>query len=286
MENEVIPNLKQGIVDPDVKAIEDIYNNDFVKDLSNDLLTNTVSKNPSIIYTLPINMSPRTDSERTILDKYKAQFNELAEYDYYYYIDSYDEQGVMKQEKVSIPVLDLFIYYTLITHRNQPGEKSLVPILEDFMTTGILKDFHDFEGGLDLSGETINNISIDEVIPYIIPFESPYSSYAQYIYSKNPNTDKYEIMRKLSRQELESMDNEYYGVVNGYIYEDAFIDTNYFPTGQNKEQTQQTVRRNIKNGDKTVELKITYNIDSKELSDIKCSALEEKYLKKVEVQFI
>ena len=79
--NEIIPNLKQGIIKPGTR-LEEISNNRFIKDLGNDLLTTTVSHNPSVIYTLPINMLPRIDQERAIFNGYKSEFNKLAAFPY------------------------------------------------------------------------------------------------------------------------------------------------------------------------------------------------------------
>mgnify|MGYP007122019205 CR=1 FL=1 len=44
--------------------------------------TNNVSGNASIIYTLPINMMPRIDSDIVILNNFIAEFNKLAKYGY------------------------------------------------------------------------------------------------------------------------------------------------------------------------------------------------------------
>ena len=63
--------------------------NKFIKDLGNDLLTTTVSHNPTVVYTLPINMLPRTDTERAIFNDYKNYFNMLASDFYEYDTNSY-----------------------------------------------------------------------------------------------------------------------------------------------------------------------------------------------------
>ena len=85
--------FKSGQIAPDISPREDVYNNRFVKDLGNDLLTNTVSRNPSIVYTLPINMLPRIDNERAILNSYMAEFDKLAELQYKYNVQAFDADG-------------------------------------------------------------------------------------------------------------------------------------------------------------------------------------------------
>ena len=63
------------------------------------------------------------------------------------------------------------------------GEKSLVPILEDFQKSGIIDDFHKFESMVDKSEEylSLQSIDLDDLLPYVAPFESPYSSHSEYI---------------------------------------------------------------------------------------------------------
>lgn len=274
MENEVIPNIKEGKIDPDLDPIENVYDNEFVKDLGNDLLTNTISRNPSIIYTLPINMLPRIDNERTILNNYMAWFDKLVAYPYKYRVESFDQSGNVIQDKTSIPILDLFTYYAMIAHSWKLGEKSLVPILGDqkYQNSGIIEDFHKFVGSLDQSGESLIlgfNVEEEEIYPYIIPFESPYSSYANYIYYKNPNTQKYEIMRKMSGEELDQLsqiDEEYVdsSIIKGYKFQGEGLDTNYFPTGSMQTEQTRTMEWTMENK----VIKLGYNIDTGKIDSI------------------
>lgn len=162
LENEVIPNLKRGIIKPG-SYYSQIADNLFIKDLGNDLLTNTVSRNPSIIYTLPINMLPRIDSERAIFNRYKSAFNQLNGNEttgglgYQYEVTSYDSDGNQITElSKPIPLVELFTYYAMIADSWKLGEKSLVPILEDFQNVGVIKEFHDFETEVDKSGYTLD----------------------------------------------------------------------------------------------------------------------------------
>ena len=247
MENEIIPNLKQGIIKPGT-VFEGISGNRFIKDLGNDLLTTTVSHNPSVIYTLPINMLPRIDQERAIFNGYKSEFNKLASYSYQYeasqYITGEDGQVSVQQGTQSIPLVDLFTYYAMIADSWKLGEKSLVPILEDFQNSGIIQEFHNYETAIDKSGFTLDlkNIRFEDLLPYVAPFESPYSSFSKFIQYRNPSTRKYELMRRLTNDEKNGPDygdnqetaSDFVNArrVKDYEFSGNGVDTNYFPTGR------------------------------------------------------
>lgn len=244
MENEIIPNLKKGIIKPGT-VFEGISGNKFIKDLGNDLLTTTVSHNSSVIYTLPINMLPRIDQERAIFNGYKSEFNKLASYSYQYdssqYTTGEDGQVTLTQETNSIPLVDLFTYYAMIADSWKLGEKSLVPILEDFQNSGIIQDFHNYETAIDKSGFTLDlsNINFDDLLPYVAPFESPYSSFSKFIQYRNPSTRKYELMRRLSNEEKNETPSDNNGGdfvdarrIKDYEFKGDGVDTNYFPAGR------------------------------------------------------
>lgn len=305
MENEVIPNLKAGQIAPDISPREDVYNNRFVKDLGNDLLTNTVSRNPSIVYTLPINMLPRIDNERAILNSYMAEFDKLAELQYKYNVQAFDADGQVMQDTIGHPISDLFTYYAMIAHSWKLGEKSLVPIFGDqkYQNSGIIEDFHKFIGSFDQSGDSLVlglNVDAEEILPYIVPFESPYSSYAQYIYYKNPSTQKYEIMRKLSKDELDQMsdmEDEYTdsSIIRGYRFQGEGLDTNYFPTGSIQAGQKRTMQWNMGKSSIRIQYdvdtgKVEYftvdgeNLDIPELSDI--PTIKQNGIRKVNISLI
>ena len=275
VENQVIPDLKAGIIKPGVE-FSGISTNKFLRDLGNDLLTNSVSKNPTIVYALPINMLPRIDQERALLNSYKAEFNKLAQYGYQYRVFSYDDNG----NEVSglsrpISITDIFTYYAMIANGWKLSEKSLVPILEDFQNTGIIKDFHEFESSYDKSGESISlsNTRIEDLIPYIAPYESPYSSYTKDIWYKNPITRKVQLMKRLSSSELqeESELMDEYGhnpnVIGKYKFQEGEVDTNYFPSGQ-VESSLRTVEHSYDDGGTPVHFQVQYDIDSGMITNV------------------
>lgn len=275
IENEVIPNLKKGIIktDSDIDFV-DISHNKFIQDLGNNLLTNTVSRNPSIIYALPINMLPRVDQERAIFNQYKAEFNKLAKYSYQYQVSSYDEDGNLQTQEAKIPLVDLFTYYAMIADGWKLGEKSLVPILEDFQKSGIINDFHEFESRMDKSREylSLDSIDLNELLPYVAPFESPYSSRANFLQYRNPTSRKYELMRKLSRQELEleggeDLDLMDPNIIQNYKFEHSDIDVNYFPTGRVESPTK-TVKHQYQDNGYMNYSEVEYDIDSGKIQKI------------------
>lgn len=244
MENEIIPNLKKGIIKPGA-AFEGVSGNKFIRDLGNDLLTTTVSHNPTVIYTLPINMLPRIDQERAIFNGYKSEFNKLASYSYEYNTSQYttNENGQVSvsQGTNAIPLVDLFTYYAMIADSWKLGEKSLVPILEDFQNSGIIQDFHNYETAIDKSGFTLDlsNIDFKDLLPYVAPFESPYASFSKYIQYRNPSTRKYELMVRLSSSEKGDYEGDDVGGdfvdirrIKDYEFNGGGVDTNYFPAGQ------------------------------------------------------
>ena len=280
IENEVIPNLQEGKLNPNKDRIQGIVDNLFIRDLQNDLITRTVSRNPTIVYTLPINMMPRIDSERALLNQYKAEFNKLSMYNYQYDYHVYDQDNNIIARQAIIPLTDLFTYYSMIAHDWKPGEKSLVPILEDFQNSGIIQEFHNFVANLDRSGETLNttNTSMNDILPYVVPSDSPYSAYSKYIRYRNPMTKKYEIMYKLSREDYEYMDGEEpNNVISGYQFTSNDINTNYFPTGRIQKVTK-TFSNSYLDGDNEVNYILKYQVDTGSIFSIQVNG------KKIQIQ--
>lgn len=278
MESQVIPDLKAGKIKPGVD-FPGVKDNRFIKDLMNDLATNTVSRNASIIYTLPINMLPRTDSDKAILNAYKSEFNKLAKYAYQYEITTFNSDGQAQVTlSTPIPLVDLFTYYAMIANNWKLSENSLVPILENFQNTGILRDFHNFEKAYDRSEYTLSLDNIDEndILPYVAPKGSPYSSYSNYLWARNSSTHKYEMMRKLTNKELDSIPEDENGNKPGVINKYQFIgssDTNYFPTGS-IQQPEKVLNASYKDGENTVHYQITYDIESGKITKARSGLTE------------
>ena len=278
MESQVIPDLKAGKIKPGVD-FPGVKDNRFIKDLMNDLYTNTVSRNASIIYTLPINMLPRTDSDTAILNAYKVEFNKLAKYAYQYEVTTFNPDGQAQVTlSTPVPLVDLFTYYAMIANNWKLSENSLVPILENFQNTGIIQDFHNFEKAYDKSEDTLSldNVDINDILPYVAPKGSPYSSYAKYLWARNSSTHKYEMMRKLSNEELDSIPEDENGNKPGVINKYQFIgssDTNYFPTGS-IQQPEKVLNASYKDGEDTVHYQITYDVESGKITKARSGLTE------------
>lgn len=279
MERQVIPDLKKGIYkNGSDRVVGSIASNKFIKDLSSDIITTTVLGNSSILYTLPINMLPRTDIERSLLNQYKGEFNKLSQY--VYIIDN-----------TKLPLVEAFTYYAMISNEWRLGEKSLVPILEDFQNTGVLKDFHDFEAALDRSDRVLTKEEIDfnELLPYIINSDSPYSSSSKYISYRNPVTHKRMIMKKRAEQkrnnysEYEEEDyiqemigedfTDLYGEdrsksIGEYDFIPSIENTNYFPSGyiQNQEYQQVSGTYTDQTGE-SISWSVDYDINTGEITN-------------------
>ncbi len=249
-EDEVIPNLKQGKIQPNFIR-ENIANNAFIRDLGTDLNNKTPLKNPIINYTLPINMLPRVDQEQVIFNKYKSEFNKLAGTDllkseaYVYEYTTY-EKGIPKLNRSKpyfIPTL--FTYYAMIANNWKLGEKSLVPILEDFQNSGIIDDFHNFEAMLDKSGEKLTEDMIDifDILGYIVSPDNPYTAYTKYIKYRDKTTKKNIILEHVDEMSDDFTDDiiEDESIIGNYSPVNTSIDSTVYPTGH-IEKSRNTVR--------------------------------------------
>lgn len=274
LEKTVIPNLKKGIVTPG-KIFSVVSDNKFIKDLKLDLLTSTVSRNPAIVYNLPIDMLPKTDNSRKVFNDYKQQFDKLN-YSYLYSVTTYDQEGNKQvPSNQLIPLTDIFTYYAMVADRWKLGEKSLVSILEDFQNTGLIKEFHEFEVALDSSPalEILKDFTFQDLLPYIVQLDNPRTSFQNYIRHRNKNGEYIIMKRKVSRKATD-IEDDVDPIVDDILEEESqsnnsrytqygySLDTNYFQTGNIKS----TIKREIANfvnetGNHT--LSISYDINTK-----------------------
>lgn len=259
VESKVIPNLQNGIIKDlhnSTTSLSQLVNNQFIIDLTQDINTKTISGNASILYTLPINMLPRSESEQALLDNYISEFNRIASMNYEWETAELKSDGTAKKwNNNSIPLVDLFTYYSMIAHDWKLGEKSLVPLLKGFQNTGIIKEFHEFEKDLDKSNKilTRNSIVVEDILPYIVPYDNPYTSYYEYIKHKDSVTKKVRIMQHIDENQVNQTefneDMDIYGdiiedlldqdarnlnKVGKYEYLGEMLNTNYFTTGNIK----------------------------------------------------
>lgn len=230
MELYVIPKLKQGKILPNNTTAPGVKGNEVIKNLSPQLYDRNISRNTSVNYTIPINMLPRTDADRVLFNMYKQQFNNLAKYSFS------DIPGV------EYPIIDLLYYYNLIAYAGKLGEMSLTALFEDMQSTNeTIKSYHQYIADFDQAKEvTAPNSST--LIAYCASLGSPYSAIASYIYSRDPENFKVQLMYKVSPAEIKAIAEN-----NGYEAAEEFtrslrnnynsmsgsnIDYNYFVKGE------------------------------------------------------
>lgn len=138
MEQTVIPNLKKGF-DGRSKSRVDLLNNKFIQDLSINSFDNTPNHINVNSYTLPINMSPRTEEETVIFESYKRSFNTLG----------LTTSAVYTSGGKQTNIQDLFFLYNIVAFQNQIGESTLKRIFEDSSDRGMAKEFYLFESWFD-----------------------------------------------------------------------------------------------------------------------------------------
>lgn len=246
MEGTIIPNLKKGVIGSNKSA--SVKSNLFIQDMVNNVFNLTTSRNPILVYTLPINMLPRTSYDREVFNRYKAEFNKLSEFSYQNRILNSDRTVF---DNTSIPLTDLITYYSMIAYSWKLGEKSLVSILEDFQNISIIEDFHNFETEIDKSGFTLDDNFVNDIIPYVAPHANPYSSFVTYIYSRLNN--KYVLMSK--------------NLEGGYDASGAYLNSNFFTRGFIEQDTKY-IPTLYKEGEKDIQVGIFYNTENKNISQI------------------
>lgn len=203
MENVLIPYLKD---DPNLK------DNDFIKDLTADFNNQTLTKNKTVAYTLPIDMIPRSDVERAALSKYRVAFNKLNKAVYF-------ENGEGKY--VEHDLMKLFFYYNLINYRNSNNTNSLTPLIQKMVELGAnptLEKYTKFVASFDRindfkiaenSGETGAHFTVDDIYRALAPDETEISiqeakrKRIPYIRFYNNVTMRYDLFKHQLPEELQ-----------------------------------------------------------------------------------
>ena len=150
-----------------------------------------------IAYTLPINMSPRSDEELNTFQEYKIAFNQLNS----------DNFGFYQTSKGQIYSLqDLFFIYNAITNYNQPGEKALTSIFSDSIDYGLIHDFYQFEAEFDQTSDiTTDTVDRNYVNQFVIPVGSIWGTTSNLIWMSTG--DQFGL--SLWAKQQDSEDNEY-----------------------------------------------------------------------------
>lgn len=267
METEVIPNLRKGIIDNSSEIIA-IKNNSFIRDLTSVLNSKTVSGDETIVYSLPINMLPRTEAEKILLNSYIDSFNQLGDYKYSYNL------------KTPVSIINLFTLYSMIAHNWTLSENSLVPILEKQQTDKLIESLHNFEAKLDKDDLSMISESepffYENIIPYIASKKGPYNSWSKYVWYKDKDLGRnillqnildhvYNLRKSGFEEEAENLLRR---SINGrYFHYGMYGDLNYFNKGPIKDTTKYQ-EKNIKFNNRKATLYITLGEDSDKV-DIK-----------------
>ena len=102
--------------------------NTFIQDLEAAFNNQTLTRNVTVAYTLPINMMPRSEFEKDALSRYMVDFNRLNDDKYSVTLPS--------GKKVDYNIVDLFFYYNLINYRNSINQNSLTPLMQSLLELG------------------------------------------------------------------------------------------------------------------------------------------------------
>ena len=204
VELSVMPRLNQKIIRGNSRLQ---ISNNFIESLQPIVYTLNVSQNPSINYSLPINMMPRNDSERVLFNGFKSEFNKLYTYSY------------SETPDYAIPLIQLLFYYNLITYSNRLGESSLTSIFENQNQNPDIQRFYEYIGHFDKNGEIPevdeNNLVSSGLVYYITSRDNPYISNEQYLYYKS----RKEFITKLYSKKQKNNQGSYYDDYDDY-YDD------------------------------------------------------------------
>lgn len=191
MEQRVIPDLQEG--NNGKGYMYSLEHNKFIQDLDNNIFSRTPTNTNILSYTLPINMSPRTDEEVDLFNQYKNEFNKLSlENIGNYFVDDhkYDLQ-------------DLFFLYNLVSYFNAPGEQALTGLFSDVKDKGLIKDFYAYENYFDRNESiTDQNISMETVKLWATLKGSVYTTSMSQIWSTAGETYSSILMEQRVNNEI------------------------------------------------------------------------------------
>lgn len=184
MENYIIPNLINGReMDGTQSGINSsISNSKFIKGLTPVRTDKNPMRVETTAYSLSINMSPREEIERSILNSYRDSFNQLS--------------GKMYHGKT---IQQWFWLYNLITFQGKPGENTLTSIFDDFVIEDQLaQDYYSFEAEFDKNRDIRYGIDItkNDIIRWLSSLQSMFSATQKYIKTENPLKLRREIFEK------------------------------------------------------------------------------------------
>ena len=194
MESIVIPDLKNGVLSEKSKTF---MNNKFIKDLTPLRIDRTATKNATFIYTLPISMIPKSDSEKASYMMYKSEFNKLQSLRYFGY-----------------PVSDLFFYYNLINFRNATTQNSLTPMFEEILRDGsspLLQEYNSFVSTFDTGSDLIEDVdyAMEDAIIWCAPKVDTNLARTQYTYAYDYSDMTTKLYKRIIDSDNAAIDTGY-----------------------------------------------------------------------------
>ena len=185
METVVIPELKKGMTHFDGnKRRVSIRDNQFIQDLTLNIYQNTPNYNVIYAYTLPINMSPRSDEEVALFDTYKSEFMKLNNNDIGYYYMNKKSNG----DPNPIRIIDLFFLYQAIVTQDKAGESNLHSLFGDMQDAAIVKEFYAYVNEFDRNGDiSLSRVPREYIKRFAIPKINPRNSLSEEIVFQDPN---------------------------------------------------------------------------------------------------
>ena len=275
VELSVMPRLNQKIIRGNSRLQ---ISNNFIESLQPMVYTLNVSQNPSINYSLPINMMPRNDSERVLFNGFKSEFNKLYTYSY------------SETPDYAIPLIQLLFYYNLITYSNRLGESSLTSIFENQNQNPDIQRFYEYISHFDKNGEIPevdeNNLVSSGLVYYITSRDNPYISNEQYLYYKS----RKEFITKLYSKKQKNNQSSYYDddydnynnyddynnydnySIGNYEVKDNMSDPNYFVRKVNSQFYEITLNDLSVNGER---ISATVQVSGNKITSINGEELTE-----------
>lgn len=273
MEKKIIPDLMKGYADSNRKhKVLLLESNLFIQSLAPALNSRTPNFNTIVGYSLPINMSPRSDEEIALFNRYKKAFNQLKNSGIKYKI------GVNEYD-----IAELFYYYNQIAFQGRIGEETLTKIFEDSLDYKTIADFISYENDFDNNRDIILDKDIDEFdfVKAVAPKANPRSTNLQYFYSIDPQTG---LMAFWDKAEVESYDDADIGpqerrtdVINGFephslsVTEESAV--NYFTT-EAYDKKDLNCKEKMTISGKETDVDISINHDSGNINLIKLTATD------------
>ena len=199
METVVIPELKLGLRhDNGNRRTASVKDNQFIRDLTLNIYQNTPNYNVIYAYTLPINMSPRSDEEMAIFDTYKSEFMKLNNEDF----GKYFMRKKVNGDPNFIRIIDLFFLYQAIVTQDKAGESNLHSLFGDMQDVAIVKDFYTYVNEFDRNGDvSLSRVPKQYIKRFAIPKVNPGSAFSEEIVYRDPDYFGYSIFTLQERPE-------------------------------------------------------------------------------------